>query len=105
MTNYRERREKKNILVLNENKYVLQEGFLKKGKPLTTVEERKEHKKEVSSVAEKTSAALDPTRTMKQKITDILADLMPDIAQALGIEVDEDVPLTSLLGSDDAKID
>lgn len=102
---YHERRERKNILVLHENKDVLQVGFLKKDKPLTTAEERKAQKKKGTSIAEKISSALAPIRAMKYKIADVLADVMPDIAQALGIEVDEDVPLSSFLGADDTKID
>eukprot|EP00178_Gracilaria_changii_P012106 TRINITY_DN3416_c0_g1_i1.p1 TRINITY_DN3416_c0_g1~~TRINITY_DN3416_c0_g1_i1.p1 ORF type:complete len:2205 (-),score=427.39 TRINITY_DN3416_c0_g1_i1:774-6683(-) len=102
---YHESREKKNMLVMHENKNVLEVGFLKEDKQKSSTEEKNGTQKPGSSFADKISAALAPIRAVKYSIADTLADMMPDIAQALGIEVDEDVSLSSLLNVDDDKID
>ena len=42
---------------------------------------------------------MPPVRTLQFQIAAVMADLMPDVAMALGIEVDDDVPLSILVGT------
>ncbi|CDF40303.1 unnamed protein product [Chondrus crispus] len=96
-----ERGERKNIIVLQENKDILRVGFSAK-------DETSKVKKAVAegnALGDKVFSMLAPLRAMKYQIADTLADLMPDVSMALGVEVDEDVPLSALLGGEEDKID
>lgn len=105
----REGGERKNMLVLQEKNDVLRVGFAveKNGKEGKSKDgaEIYANKKEGGGVGEKIFAVLAPIRAMKYQIADTLADLMPDVSMALGIEVDEDVPLSALRGDDGEQID
>eukprot|EP00171_Calliarthron_tuberculosum_P017392 IDg17392t1 len=102
-----DRSEKKNLLVLQEKSEVLRVGFSDK--------DNKEGEKK--ALAEDSDSSKDsgdegiarrilaPIRSAKFKVADAMADMMPDVAMILGIEVEEDVPLSALIGPDNGTID
>jgi len=105
------RSEKKNLLVLEEKAEVIRVGFSEK---LDKVEKkRKAAKSKEKAANEKDDDGSDtfmgklmaPIRSAQFQIADTMADLMPDVAMALGIEVDENVPLSALVGSENDTID
>lgn len=98
-----EDREKKNMLVLRETQDVLRIGF--SNKKDKNASKKADNQATGGGIGEKISAILAPIRALKYQIADTLADLMPDVSMALGIEVDEDVSLSQLLGDDNEKID
>lgn len=98
------RGERKNMVVLQEKQDVLRIGFSSNEEPKKGSETAKKDEKNGASGG--TLLALTrPFRVLKYSIADTLADLMPDVSMALGIEVDEDVPLSALLGIEEDKID
>lgn len=97
------RGETRQIRALQENTDVLKVGF---------VEDTRRRTKAKQAVKAKQAAAgggaaslLAPIRAAKNSIADTLADLMPDVTQALGIEVEEDVPIAALMTPGADKID
>lgn len=100
-----QRGERKDMLVLQETRDVLHVGFPVEKEQNTAKRVAKDIEKTGSAIGDKAFAFLAPIRAVKYKIADVLADLMPDVSMALGIEVDEDVPLSALMGGDDEKID
>ena len=102
---FHSRGERKNMTLLREKQDVLRVGFPTEKKKSKSVTKPEETKVPAGSVGDSIFAALAPIRAMKYKIADAIADVMPDVSMALGIEVDEDVPISALLGSDDDKID
>lgn len=98
------RSEQRQIRALTENEEVLKVGYVEETKKQKTKAEAKEKKAEAGSAVDR---LLAPLRAAKNSVADTLADIMPDVAQALGIEVEEDVPLSALMtpGSDNLDYD
>ncbi len=104
------RSEKKHLLVLQEKPEVLRVGFTdkegskdsKNGDPSRNVTEDNAENADEGGVLRR---VLAPLRALQYKVADVMADSMPDVAMALGIEVDEDVPLSALVGVDVERID
>lgn len=106
------RSDQKHLLEYQENRDVLRIGFSEKMAKKVLAhkdkeeeeakeKERKKREKESRSIAKMIHAAFAPVRHLKYSIADKLADTMPDVATALGIEVEEDVSLTSMRASSD----
>ena len=105
------RSEKKNVKVLQEKAEILRVGFSEK------IEEVEKKSRDIEAKKSEATAKqsdvsdglirkiLAPVRAVKFQIADMMADIMPDVAMALGIEVDEDVPLSTLVGPDSETID
>lgn len=101
----KERGERKSLLVLQQKQDVMHVGFQDKKVKKGTSKSIKKDLAAGGGIAEKMFSALAPIRALKYNIIDTCAELMPDVSMALGIEVDEDVPLSALLGTEDSKID
>lgn len=99
----RARSEQRQVVSLKENPDVLRIGFpTKESKRKKTKTAAKTKGNEIGA---KIFAMLAPLRAIKFAVADVLADLMPDVTQALGIEVGEDVPLSALMHPDADNID
>lgn len=93
----------KNKLMLREKLDVLLVGFSKDKRRSGDVVASSKVKK--PGFGKKVSAMFAPLRAVKFQVADTLADMMPDVATALGIEVEEEVPLSTIAGVDSDKID
>lgn len=95
----------KDKLMLTEKLEVLRVGFSKDKK--SDEEGRPIKKEKPPSLGERLSGLLAPFKALKYSISDNIADSMPDVALALGIEVEEDTSLSTLLkrGDDEEKLD
>jgi C2 domain len=93
------RSEQRQVVALQESEEIIKVGFVDDGKRDKAKAVAKEKKVAVGGAA---SSLLAPIRALKNSVADTLADLMPDVTQALGIEVEEDVPISALMspGSD-----
>jgi C2 domain len=93
------RSEKRQILALQESDEVLRVGYVEDRKRDKAKADVKETKVAVASAGSSVFASL---RAVKNSVADALADVMPDVTQALGVEVEEDVPIAALAapGSD-----
>lgn len=92
------RSEQRQILALQERDEVLRIGYPERKRDAVKAK-AKEKKAAASSAGSSVFASI---RAVKNSIADSLADVMPDVTQALGIEVEEDVPIAALAtpGSD-----
>lgn len=93
----------KDKLMLTEKLEVLRVGFSKDRK---SDEEGRPIQKKGPTIGERLSIILAPFKALKYSISDRITDIMPDVALALGIEVVEDVSLSTLIkGGDDDLLD
>lgn len=96
------RSEQRQIMSMHESEEVLRIGYIEDRKREVAKAKRKEKKAAASSVGSSIFAAI---RGVKNSVADSLADVMPDVTQALGIEVEEDVPLSTLATPGSENID
>lgn len=96
------RSEQRQVVTLQEAANILEVGFPDKRKRDIAAKKAKETSAKAGTTI---SSLFAPIRAIKYAVADTMADLMPDVTQALGIEVGEDVPLSSLVGADTEDID
>lgn len=96
------RSEQRQILALQESEEMLRVGYTEDRKRDVAKAQAKESKDAAAGAGSSVFAAI---RGIKNSVADSLADVMPDVTQALGIEVEEDVPIAAFAAPGSENID